>query len=862
MKTQPEIFDHSKHFEHQASRSDLLALLRASPFGTLICLMFAIVFVGCQKTPEVTESVGSSGQQMFDTKTAEQIMSLVRTTYANANRYADNATLHLSYRLDGVIMEEYHPWDVSFERPRKIAAKLFNSRIRSDGSLLTSFIYDFPSGNLDNQYMVLDSSKKLPFNHLLTDSIARHFVSGQNELPINGNRRLAFEAFVPPTIGLLCNEPDLRWFHSAQIKRLPDVILGERPYYQVELDVDGLLFAVIVDPQSGLIVYVDLPVQLLDEELQQSPQVSELRLFARFSQATLSPTFDSMTFEPVVPDGSNVVTRFVAIPEKFPCDSIGKPISGISFKDLGGFDVRTNQLKGDINVLFWMDETTCREYRDDLLKLASALVPEHAQLTIVLFGDLTDNSNIAPLLGSGFNVLSDKQFEVGTKIGLRTTPAAIILDRNTTVEFTQSIAKGTDWSQSLTAAVHRVRHGDSISKEMREQYSMFLDQYRQRLVESSPVQNASHLQDRSKQFFQCQQLWQLTDINMPGNVVRLVNHDRLLVNEGFRTATLIDFNGEVVSRVQIPTEPQNAMTISKVNPAPDGKFVYAMYSLLSPQLIVLSESFEKIMAIPARDDQTKIVAATWIVFSERPIRFGIGLALHDRPEILYGVLDGSALKSVQLTQPCKSIACIKSNSGHLKLIACLQDGSLAIANCDSHGPVNLESIELLDHSAESVIARSCEDRTPTELNEEYGESSAQSAGKSGELTHFLTLGVGPAGNWLASGFDYEQARRWRIPIPPQEHQNHFKAVAHCPSGQLQGGVWAVAGSDMTVSLISDDGRFVDSVEVGFVITGIELVQYNGQMLLIVCGDQGVIAWSIKLPRHIATFDDSGQRRNN
>ncbi len=67
---------------------------------------------GCQpQTAQVpaTEKRGGQSIQNVPTLSAGQIVESTRQAYATAVQYMDEATLHLSYRLNGRFMEEPHP---------------------------------------------------------------------------------------------------------------------------------------------------------------------------------------------------------------------------------------------------------------------------------------------------------------------------------------------------------------------------------------------------------------------------------------------------------------------------------------------------------------------------------------------------------------------------------------------------------------------------------------------------------------------------------------------------------------------------------------------------------------------------------
>ncbi|HMO13208.1 MAG TPA: hypothetical protein PKD64_01670 [Pirellulaceae bacterium] len=781
--------------------------------------------------------------QLNDSKSADEIFKLMRQTYAQAEHYRDNATLHLQYRLDGGLLEEFHPWSVVYNRPNKLAAKIYNVRIKADATKLTTFVYDFPTENLDNQYLVMNATTRLPFNRLLTDSIARYFLSGHNELPLNGSLAEASDALIPPTLHLLTGEPTSSWLANGTLSRLQDAIIDERHFYRLEFANHTLKFVATIDPQTFLLRHIEFPVELLDDELLKSQQISELRLYAKLEDAHLTPEDLSTqeSFEQNIASRGQPVSRFVAVPEKFPCDWIGQSLSSLQFHDLGGSDFKANQLRGQICALFWMDNESLAENIPSLLDFASSIDRTSCRLVVVLVGDVTDNRPLAQLMAQEFEAISDRYFQVGSRIGLQVTPSVVLLDQNAVVQYVHAISQRESWSNVVSGALGRLRNGESLAQEMRDQYAMFLEQYRQRIHESNPSDETAHQASRAMNYFRFRERWRSSDLALPGNISKSHDGQSLLITDGFKTIAKLNLEGKLMSRHEITMPTHQAISIVRVNPMAEIEMAYATFTTLGTQVLILDHAFGAVAAVPASDEQWKIVDACWYNAASGKIP-GLSLALYERNEIVHGILDGNPLSTIQLDVPAKSMAYVEDLSGQPRLVTSLQDGTLIVlaANRRNEGGTKSQVVDMADQLAGAVFSRS---------SQVHHASKPDSLAKAPSSTitsdtECVVLSLAPTGFWFANGFSKSLVRNWRIPVPPQLHQNQVNAIAHCETPLSKAGIWAVAGSDGRVAIISGDGRFADELETNLTINGIELVSFGAETILVVSSAGQVIAWSI------------------
>ena len=169
------------------------ALLLRRNLPILLCCLIVSVFlqIGCNRQ-KTADKEPSGNSRAMESDSGRQILEKSISKYQSASSYSDQATLKLSYRLSGKWVEEYHPQSIVFERLAskmdKLSCKIFNARVRIADNRMTCFVFDLPTGNLDDQVWlnpdIGTSNHQELWNQLLEDPIARHFISGRSEIPV------------------------------------------------------------------------------------------------------------------------------------------------------------------------------------------------------------------------------------------------------------------------------------------------------------------------------------------------------------------------------------------------------------------------------------------------------------------------------------------------------------------------------------------------------------------------------------------------------------------------------------------------------------------------------------------------------
>jgi len=215
---------------------------RSRVFSLAACVCIALLALnqGCHKSHDATQNdaTGQGTAQRAGTQvtpqygpSGETIVRDLVARYEAASSYSDQAVLYLTYLIHGQRIQEPQPWSTSFVRRSslestggvsRLGAKLFNGQVVCDRNLLSCYVYDIETENLSNQHLLIPYENQLPISQLYRDSIARHFLGGYSELPLDETDSVATPKLIPAPISLLTNQVRNGWLQNpTQVQRLP-----------------------------------------------------------------------------------------------------------------------------------------------------------------------------------------------------------------------------------------------------------------------------------------------------------------------------------------------------------------------------------------------------------------------------------------------------------------------------------------------------------------------------------------------------------------------------------------------------------------------------------------------------------------
>ena len=562
------------------------------------CFGFTLV-AGCDSTPTSPDKPKSQ----TDSLTAEEIFGEVIRQYQAADSYTDQARLYLNYRIDGRPIQEPQPWSTRWVRGEGLSSRLFNSQIDFDHQLLSCYIFDIDSGNLDDQQWVIPADQATKIDELFSDPIARHFLCGFSELPLDESRDTPQDCLTPPILNLICGLQTSDWFDSkSPPRRLPDQQIDETDCYVLEFSPPRGAYQVFIDQQTGLVVQVAFPLVTLDQRVLQAGEIEDVTLYARFHDAKLNTEIDLAEFKVKRRAAAQPVRQFVAIPEPFPCDNIGQPLVVDAFLQPDGTPFPSATLAGKTTVFQWFgsDLDSLRQ----LTELAGTTPQERFQF-IGVYSDPdlaqpgSDSSRpsdaVQSVVANGapspsVSIVYDPELKTSQRAQLKVIPAVLVIGPDLTIQFVQGTQEE-GWQKRLMAAMQRVSNGDNLADEMKREYQEYLKTYAQQITQNDqsavfdPVSHAQQ-EDSARPPARMERLWSLrsaagNQLIASGNLISAGG--TLYVLDGFQTIHKISANGvhdAPALRLELP--PGEGVTRLRKLKGPRGDWTFACFSKLGP----------------------------------------------------------------------------------------------------------------------------------------------------------------------------------------------------------------------------------------------------------------------------------------
>lgn len=794
-----------------------------SAFLTFIVMLPLLIGCTGNSEPEVkSKSETAAAQQGPDS--AEIIRQTIRT-YREAQSYQDEATFQISYQLLGKHLEEPHPWSLSFSRGQGLKADIFETRIRADDERLACFVFDFASGNLDDQWQVHDRTPALPLNPLFQDGICRHYLTGHADVPIKANNTLAADIFFPPTLALLTQQVDLKWMANGESQRLADENVQGFACFQLKLKYRDLNWLVFVDQENYLIRKIIYPNQLLDSQLENNPDVRHLEVVATFNKAKINPDFPTSDFDLEVPVDAKTVRNFVPVPEAFPSSYLGEKIKPIGLRDLQDQPSDPSQWLGKVTLLCWTNQALHEQKLVETLRQVKETLPEQEfqiRRVEIVEGTLPGNQAVANHLRQleeteGVPVFADYAFSAGRALGLHHYPMLAVINDQGVLQYVQSLEDDTIRPEMLTNILRRVHSGDDIAGEMRQEYAAFLDLYRERLAaarvgDASKTTQLASTQSRPTHL-SVSQKWSNSDFQQPGNLRR--QNEEFTLLDGWRTVIQLDSMGREKSRKELDLDPQESISIVRMGDKQ--KQMSVVYSVMGRTVRVLDQNLTPIKIVEVNNDQQHIRDANLFDFDN-----------DGTDELLVSFTGPRGTEIIDTTEDSQSRR-ISNQSFRSATVLQRADNQRTLVFCDANA--NLRFIDSGNNQAKTI---SCDLVATTRV---VAESIP------GEIL-LCAIGTDAQGQWLAVGLNQDLQQVWSVPIGNQRFETQIDPVTFAYDGAQGKGFWVIASAEQSLKLISTDGKLVDDWRIGEELRGVELTTSPNGFLLIFSTDQDVQAWNI------------------
>ncbi len=769
------------------------------------------------------------------------ILRDVIARYARASSYQDKAILDLSYELEGRSIQEPQRWTTAWDETGRFAAQLFNGHLIGDGQLLSCYIFDIETANLDNQHLVMPYDHLLPLNQLFRDSIARHFLGGYSELPLDETDLVSLPKLIPAPISLLTNQVRNGWLQNpSRVERLPDETVDDKVCYVIRCLSHDMTSDVWIDRETLTIVQMSLPLKLLAGEVVTSPEITNVVLLARFHEAVLDGAIAGDVFALKPRRDSTPVRKFVALPETFPSELIGQPAPKFGLVRQDGKRADRLDFDGKVTTLLWLSGRPSYSAALKLDALAAGFPADKFH-----FGSVYSDSELKqPGTGSiqvvdelvsatqvaNSSLYYDSQLAASSALRVKVIPSVIVMDGDSKIQFAESLSNK-HWLDNVKAAAERVAGGEDVATEMQREYQRFLDSYHQQLetvsaadlIESSAPGSPSPVSVNNVQVAKAsgnirlnpEKSWSNSGFKKAGNVAVLSANGPLeasaeqaayLVFDGWQTVVELDSRGETRSRIELKLPENTAVNLIRVGTDPTGRKLFAVFSALGKQVFLFNQAWQPIGMYPDDDPGGPGICDCQFAdlnsdgTSELIVAFD-----HDRGVELVdpGTMAGENISTSIATS-------VGANGDDIVITGGGKIGTLKT------GLTNVQDTEL---DFRRVV--------------------------SGGVGHLCGLGATRNGQWNAVGFDAELNRIWTLSVGSQFFESEIEpiGVAQASTGEI---VWAIADTEDAIHLVSGSGKWLGDFQSESRLGGVALATIGSNTCLLVSNEGGLECWNLNL----------------
>lgn len=812
------------------------------PMCWQLLLLIGLV-TGCDtKSPESSSPNGTAPtkpNQFSDNFDGPAILSRTCTEYAAATSYSDRAMLYLNYRLQGRPIQEPHPFATIWQRPNLFAARIFNAQIQCDGNLLSCFVFDNDTANLDGQYLFLPANGNVPIEDLYRDGIVRHFVGGYAEMPLDETEKNLPPSLIPPPISLLIRQTQFGWLQGPErAERQPDQTVDQRLCYVVRSLFSGATADIWIDQQTKLLVQISLPLKLMARPVLTSGEIENVELMIRFHDAQINQPIASETFSVPTRTDATPVRQFVSIPAAFPSDLIGQTVPTFELQNPQGKLIDRLFFDNKPTALLWLGGDESVAAAEKFAAAVASLSPDQFNFGLVYSeNELADPnaSSLAPneqlkRLADLKNIplYFDRQLSANSVLRIKSIPTVVVLNGDSKLEFARALSDD-DWASDLTAAIQRVARGEDVASEMKIAYQNFLDDYHQQLTEATAIglpgvtalvstQSTSDSTDNSNAGLHngrvtAELIWTNNEFQRPGNcmIQRRSNSETILVFDGWQTIVELDSTGRTLNRHELDLPEQVAVSCLRLatefelkkSHGEKNSAAYALFNVQGAQAYLYDHDWRPVASLPAFDFQHDGI---------RDVQFA-------------GSVDAASQQLIVAFEGSRGVYRFELSDRTTQQLAETNANSLAIVQ-NNYLFCNFESYGVVGEPAKTAAAPTgilfrrlvpaVAVSTPAIF------ATVADANKRHELVR-----VGAGGKF-----------EWHQPIGSQLFENEIEPAATLTTSAGTTLI-AIADVDRGVSMLNDQGELLGRITFNESLSGIGLIESSGTVQLVLSTTKGV-----------------------
>ncbi len=785
----------------------------------LVCLLAIVTqVVGCNRSQDAPAAA---------VLTVDNVLQRMTEAYRHATSYQDNAVVRLTYRRDGQAFEDEAPISVCWQAPNQIRVRAYQVEAACDGKQLFARIKDEATRDFDGQVVLRPAPSQLSLRELweADEILSLAFRQGLAGYPLQ--------------LDLLLSTAPLAALMEQGVPRalLEPAQLDGFTCYRVQADTSDGIFVLWVDQQAFTLRKVEYPATTFAPEIAEDRLVEDLQLTVEFRAAELDVSPAPRTFALEVPAEAKQVKRFIPPPRELPSDLFGKTTTPYAFTSLSGTAVSSQSLPDRIKVFVWFnDHPACRSTVQQLNRVYQQY---QAQDRIAIYAVCVEPSSITDeqvqALCQAWQVevpiLRDLQALGRDLFGVPWAPTLVVLDGKDTVQIYE-VGANPNLVAELPQVLEQLLSGEDVAGEILDQFRQEQATYEKALERGEPdvpatlTNNAAAGASSLPKLLQLRPLWNNNGLKATGNILAVEDAQggtRFLVFEGWRTVTEIGAQGNLIARHALDLPPMAAA--SQLQSALDagGQRYYVAWSMRSPQAHVFDGQWRRVLSYPAEALQHEGVQDALLADLDGDGKLELQVGFWGTEGVHCATLSGRTLWRSNDISHVLSLMAACSVNGQEKLWASSASG--VVWRLDHHG-----------------------------RGERMGGNSGQLIhqlfrGTDGpdEVAPYCGIAYGPEGRRLVLGLNKQDESQWRYNLPAGSFSTPIRFVTSAPLLDDQQRHWLIAGTDGSVHIINQDGRFTDFFQTGKMLAGIAGGRYAAAGLLVISCDEGLQALQVSPP---------------
>ena len=814
------------------------ALIPSKLYFHCLTASLALILVGCRPNDAPVAPKKDAGTQSELQAGAKSELQELVARYRKLDRYADQATISLSYRADNRNVRDSATITTRFARPNQIDLDIKRGinalTLQSDGKQIWTQIIDPTTDNLYGQVIQNLAPEKLTpagiysATELVNPESPNAAVSALFGMPLN---------LELSQLGLLLNgEIFPQLIDNSDVERLEELEYRGETCHRYVIKTSGGDYLLWWSPQQKAFVRIEYPSELLFGNLPAAERptncVFTLDIHNIRKNEGVNHTFDKQP-----PDGSQLVRFFVLPPLKLSSAKIGEIIPAIPLRTLTGDPVTTEDFPGKILVLCWFqDHATSKSVLPRIQKAAADLkrLENEVVFLAVNTDDPTDTSpagvtELMQQIKVDLRVYRDSEAAGRDLLGIVEAPTTVVLDKNGRLQLFE-VGANPQMRELLATTIEQIAAGQDFGSEIRQRHLAEVDAYQRQLelariseqpsptstptpkVELPPAQAPEKLSMRS--------LWQTQELNNPGNITLLSDAtQQLAVMEGTRRVALIGLSGSIDHRFDLPIPQEAVVTRLRTAVAGDGERYFVGFSQLGQQAFVFDDQFQLRFAYPQTPEPNRPILDAQILDLNEDGELEIFIGFNAPVGIHRVNMKGERVWSNRTSPGVPSITLRRLARPQYLLIT--NDSGLirSVSNTGQEGP----PITVPNRTIHQLIAS----RSPTT-----------------QPTQFLGMSLTIEGRLIALGLTNQLQEAWSYGLPQGTYQSQ---VEICHSAQLwndAGYQWLLVGPDGSIHVIGDEGNFFDYFRLGNAIDGLSAYRLEDKGVIVVSTDETVIAYEL------------------